>query len=563
LSLTFYVYRINCILTKVKVKFFIQTKENCIMRVLPFFAIQMAMPFLCSRAVSSAVPTKPDPRPNVLLIVADDLNDFVGPLRSYVPGLTPNMDRLAARGVNFRNAHANGLYCAPSRTSLLTGLYPTTTGYYSGTNDERGHMRNNPVIRDAVTLPEFFLQNGYATFLTGKVYHINPHAEFEHFKGDAGDESGHGVHHDFGPWPWDGEDGEGYIPPNVHPALPPPFDQLAYAGYSRLSNIPSIPPDPGKGIPGYTGWTLNRKPWRYVDNEDRDLLPDERSVEWASTVFQRERERPFLMIFGFNRPHTPLYVPDQYFDLFPLDEIVLPPMPPDDLDDIPEEGRRLNDGTARQFQAFYESSGEQGLKEYLQAYLASIRFVDDQLGLLLDALEAGPAGDNTLVILTSDHGYHVGEKARIGKNTCWERSTRVPLLVAGAGVHAQGAVIDQPVSLVDLYPTLIEMCRMPLRPNEGRQAPGLDGYSLVPILNPEQSGVRQRPDIALSATDHARTVRSETHRYILHNGGGEELYDMTTDPDELNNLAGQPPYSAIQTDLRARLETIGRRTHAE
>ncbi len=521
---------------------------------------RVLIPLVCSAAIHSGAGAETE-RPNVLFIVADDLNDFIGPLRNIVSGLTPNMDRLAARGVSFNNAQANGLYCAPSRTSCLSGLYPTTTGYYGCRNDESGHRRNNPILKDAVTLPESFLNNGYATFLTGKIYHINPHAEFEHFQGDLGGRDGRGVAHDFGPWPWDGKQGRGYIPPNAHPSLPPPFDKLAYSGYSRLSDIPEIAPDPENGIPGYKGWSINRKPWRYVNDEDRDLLPDERSVEWASEIIQRERSKPFFLAVGFNRPHTPLYVPDKYFDMFPLEDIVLPLMPADDLDDIPVEGHRLQDGTARLYKTFYEHAGEQGLKEFLQAYLASIRFVDDQLGVLLKALDESPAAKNTLIVLTSDHGYHVGEKSRIGKNTCWERSTHVPLIFAGAGVEVHGVRVNRPVSQVDIYPTLLTLCGLPESPNENAEAPSLDGHSLVPFFTSDARDVWAGPSVALSATDHARTVRSENYRYILHDGGGEELYDMKTDPNELNNLARNSEAGKIKAELRKLLETLGERKH--
>ncbi len=519
---------------------------------------RIAAPLLCGAVSSSAAD-----RPNVLFIVADDMNDFVGTLRSYVPNLTPNMDRLANRGVNFSNAHANGLYCAPSRVSFLTGIHPVTSGYYGEANNAAGHLRNNPVLKNTVTMPESFTNNGYAAFITGKIYNIEPQSEYQHFQGDTGNGDGRGISHDFGPWPWDGRTGKGYIPPSAHPSLPPPFDKLAYSGYARLSDIPDIPADPANGIPGFRGWSLNRKPWRYVNDDDRDLLPDEQSVKWAVQIFQRKRERPFFMAFGFNRPHTPLYVPDKYFDMFPLDKIVLPPMPKDDLSDIPEEGRRLNDGTARLYRQFYESSGEQGIKEFMQAYLASIRFVDDQLGILLDALEKSPAGKNTVIVFTSDQGYHLGEKDRIGKNTCWERSTHVPLIIAGAGVSAKGAQVKRPVTLVDVYPTLLELCNLPLHPNQGRQAPELDGHSLVPFLSPDPSRVWAGPSVAVSATDHARTVRSELYRYILHDGGGEELYDVQKDPDELRNLAANPEYDKTKAELRNLLETIGERKHAE
>jgi len=337
---------------------------------------------------------------------------------------------------------------------------------------------------------------------------------------------------------------------------------MPYDGYGRLSNIPDLPADPDHGVPGFKGWSINRNPWMYVNDDDRDLMPDERSVNWVSDIFRRDREKPFFVAVGFNRPHAPLYVPDKYFDMFPLDEIELPPMPADDLDDIPKEAWRLQDGTARLYRAFYESSGEQGLKEFLQAYLASIRFVDDQVGVLLNALESTPAGTNTLIVFTSDQGYHFGEKQRIGKNTCWERSARVPLIFAGAGLERRGVQIEQPVSLVDLYPTLLELWGLPRHPNQNADAPALDGHSLVPFLISGRADKWAGPDVALSATDHARTVRSEAYRYILHDGGGEELYDMNRDPGELCNLSGNPEFSEVQCKLRSVLETLGERKHS-
>jgi arylsulfatase A-like enzyme len=213
------------------------------------------------------------------------------------------------------------------------------------------------------------------------------------------------------------------------------------------------------------------------------------------------------------------------------------------------------------FKEFKKNAGEQGLKEYLQAYLASIRFVDDQLGALLNALEESPAAKNTVVLFTSDQGYHMGEKAQYGKNTCWERTAHIPLIFAGSGVEQAGAKIDAPVSLVDVYPTLLELCGLPLMPNKGRAAPALDGHSLVPFLSADSAKTWQGPSVALSATRYARTVRSERYRYILYNEGGEELYDMQNDPHELTNLAKNPEVDAIKQDLRHQVETLGERTH--
>ncbi len=511
---------------------------------------------LCVAASVSAVG---DERPNVLFVIADDLNDFVSPLRDYVPGLTPNMDRMAASGVSFNNAQANGLYCAPSRVSVLTGMQPTTSGYYGGVNDKRGHFRNKPALHDAVTLPEAFLNNGYVTFLAGKIYHVDSHAEFKHFTGDKGGRDGVGVPHDFGPWPWNGVDGVGYMVPQVHPSARPPFNKLPFGGYSRLSDIPEYAADPDNGIPGYKGWTLHRKPWRYVNAYDRDLLPDERSVQWAAEIMNRKRSKPFFLAIGFNRPHTPMVVPDNYYDMFPIDQITLPPMPAGDMDDVPSEVKQGE--MSGLFREFVENAGEQGLKEYLQAYLASIRFVDDQLGALLKALDESPSANNTVVIFTSDQGYHLGEKGQFGKNTCWERSTHIPLIFAGSGVDQAGVKIDAPVSLVDVYPTLLELCGLPPMPNKGRSAPALDGHSLVPFLSADPANTWQGPSVAVSATANARTVRSERYRYILHNGGGEELYDMQDDPHELRNLAKNPEVDAIKQELRHHVEMLGERTH--
>jgi arylsulfatase A-like enzyme len=261
-------------------------------------------------------------------------------------------------------------------------------------------------------------------------------------------------------------------------------------------------------------------------------------ASWACEVLGRRHEKPFFLAAGMFRPHIPWFVPQKYFDMYPLESIVLPAVKEDDLADVPPFARRvaLNQHSRHDLVV---SSGN--WKKAVQAYLACISFSDAMIGRMLDALEKSPERDNTIVVLWSDHGYHLGEKWHWHKQSLWHRATHVPLIMAVPGVTKAGTRCQRPVGLIDLYPTLTELA--------GIGTPGpLDGVSLRPLLaEPERSW--ERPAlVTYGRGNHA--VRSERWSYIRYHDGGEELYDRRQDPQEWINLAGRAELAGVKNELR-------------
>jgi len=505
-------------------------------------------------------------RPNFIFIVADDLNDSITGMGGHPQARTPNLERLMKMGVRFTRAYTNDPLCGPSRASFLTGLYPHTSGFYSNKNNWH-RMRRCPKLKNAVTFMEHFWANGYDVYGTGKIYHNMDH-EDRVWKTQKGKPT-FGEPMDWGPWPWDGKHRPGFRGP-VHPSLPETM--VVDNSFASLDDVPVIPPDPERGIPGHKGWVLHGKPFRYVNEDDRDLMPDEKNARYAVETIQARHENPYLLCVGFNRPHTPLVAPRKYFDMFPLDEIRLPAMKKDDLEDcarILVENPRIATGRHGfdNYRRVIEGGGKALLKRWIQAYLACIAFVDDQVGKILDAWEKSPDKDRTYIVFTSDHGYHMGQKETLYKMTLWEEAGRIPFIFAGPGI-ARGKTCDRPVSLIDLYPTMVDLCGLPPRPNEKTNGLPLDGHSLRPLLEDPERGVWEGPPAALTvvANDdrhpgpgeiaprfHHYAVRSRRYRYILCNDGEEELYDHDKDPHEWTNLAADPDYTAVKKRLRRTL----------
>jgi arylsulfatase A-like enzyme len=442
---------------------------------------------------------------NVLMIVVDDMNDWVGCLGGHPDVKTPNIDRLAERGLLFANAHVAAPVCNPSRVAALTGLRPSTTGVY----DNRVVWHD--AMRGVTSIPQHFKAHGYHVVGGGKVYHHMPgfnrpadwHAYFDQvFDGHYQDQLARG------------RDVSGFEWPVGFPL-------------NRLSAVKSFskPPKNAKEFD-----------WGALDIAD-DAMGDGQMVAWAEKLLARPPAEPFFLAAGIFRPHLPFYAPRQYFDLYPQDTITLPPLSADDLDDLPEAGKRMAESRRGDYQLVMQSGK---YRELLQAYLASITFADALVGRLLDALDAGPAAKNTIVVLWSDHGWHLGEKKHLHKFTLWERSTRVPLIVVAPGVTSSNTRTKRPVGSIDIFPTLNELCNLPV-------VDELDGRSLVPLL---QDPTRQWDYPALTTYgkgNHA--ARSERWRYIRYADGSEELYDHQKDPNEWTNVADKPEYVEVRNDL--------------
>lgn len=425
--------------------------------------------------------------PDVLFIAIDDLNDWVGCLGGHPQALTPNIDRLAGEGVLFTNAHCQAPICGPSRASVMTGLAPTTSGIYLQIQDK--HIRGaNEATRTATFLPDSFEKHGYHTRGVGKILH----------KGD-----GAGIFDDYSPG---------------HHMGPKPEVRFKW--------------DPRKmKLEGNT-----QTDWAAYPDHDREM-PDVRTAAWAVEQLKTKRDQPVFLAAGFVRPHVPWYVPAKWFAKHPLADIQTPPYRPDDMDDVPEMGRRVAAVPMMPTTEWAIANDE--WKAIVQAYLASVTFVDAQVGKLLDALEESGRADRTVVVLWSDHGYHLGEKNRFAKQAIWERDTRVPLVIRAPGIGG-GQRCDAPVQLLDLYPTLLELCGLPRNPQN-------DGHSLVPLLKDPTS---EWNHLAVTCYGVGNvSIRSRTHRYIIYEDGSEELYDMKADPNEWTNLAARPDSEAIKERL--------------
>jgi choline-sulfatase len=423
-------------------------------------------------------------RPNVLFIAIDDLNDWVGCLGGHPQAKTPNIDRLARRGTLFTNAHCQAPLCNPSRTSLLTGLRPTTTGIYG----LAPWFRTVPAFKDRVTLPQYLASHGYLTLTTGKVWHGGYPPRKEREK-------------EFHVW------GPGA----------------------------SVGARPARKLVTTPGGNHPLVDWGTFPHKDEDK-GDWKVASWAVEQLQAKPRQPFFLAVGFFLPHVPCYATQKWFDLYPEDQLRMPVVKADDRADTPEFSWYLHWKLPEPRLSWLKKSHQ--WKPLVRAYLASISFMDSQVGRVLDALEASGQADNTIIVLWSDHGWHLGEKAISGKNSLWEESTRVPLIFAGPGV-AKNARCARPAELLDLYPTLVELCGLPARKD-------LEGHSLVPQLK-DASAPRTWPAIT-SHNQGNHTVRSEHWRYIRYADGSEELYDHRNDPNEWNNLAKDPKYAKVIKD---------------
>ena len=455
-------------------------------------------------ACAPRLPINKQQKPNVLFVVFDDLNDWEGCLAGHPQAITPNIDRLAKKGMLFTNAHCSATMCCPSRASVITGLRPTTTGIYKNTDTPLD------LYKERQTLNKHFKENGYFVAGAGKILH-----KFYYEETDW---------HEFEP---------------------------RHKGKKIISNRSH--PDKSK-ITKVSGNIA----WGGFDAPD-SLTFDAATVDWVSERIQRQHDKPFFLACGIFRPHIPWFNPQKYVDLYPTENIQLPKFQENDLADVPLPGKNLAYSTTNftmedDLQNDIENTEQETIKkeglwqEALQGYLASVSYADAQFGKLLDALENSPYADNTIIVLWSDHGWHLGEKEHWRKGTLWEEVTRVPLIIY-APDKMTNQTCSQPVSLIDIYPTLIDLCGLP-------KIAELEGESLVPqLMNPTTK--RKTPAIT-SITPNYHAVRDEQYRYISYGNGQEELYDHQKDAAEWTNLADDVNYGAIKTQLKAFLPKEGK-----
>lgn len=445
-----------------------------------------------------AVPVRaaaPD-SPNVLFISVDDLNDWVGCLGGHPQAKTPNLDRLAASGTLFSNAYCPAASCNPSRSAILSGVPPHRSGLY------RNEQKMRKVLPDAELLPKYFSRHGYTSAGSGKILHYFIDAPS-----------------------WDD-----YFPAKEKEN---PFPRTFY------------PKQRPVGLP-YEKWMYVECDWAALDRTLDQYGGDYLVAEWIGKQLLRDRDKPFFLACGIYRPHLPWFVPKEYYDRFPLDTIQLPPgVKADDLADVPEEGRRL---AADRYHPHIRKHGK--WREGVQGYLASIAFADDMVGRVLDALDKSRHRDDTIVVLWSDHGWHLGEKRHWRKFTGWRVCDRVPLMIrVPKGVPGlakgtkPGSVCSRPVNLVDLFKTLNALCGLPPKN-------GIGGNSLVPLLeDPQAAWVH--PSVTCFGGPERYAVSTERWRYIHYINGGEEMYDIVADPYEWTNRVGDPQHQAQLAKMRS------------
>ena len=439
-------------------------------------------------------------KPNVLFIAIDDLNDWVGCLGGHPQARTPNLDRLASSGVLFSNAHCAAPSCNPSRTAIFTGISPHRSGLY------RNGQSMRQVLPDTELIPKTFSRAGYRSIGSGKM-----------------------LHYFIDQRSWDQ-----YFPQKE---TENPFPRTLYPE-KRPVNLP-------RGGP----WQYVETDWGPLDATDQEFGGDYLVSEWVGKELLKEHEKPFFLACGIYRPHEPWFVPKKYFDAFPIEKIQLPPgYREDDLNDLPAQGKRL--GPNRYFEHIRK---HKQWKNGVQGYLASIYFADTMLGRVLDNLEKGPNSDNTIVVLWSDHGWHLGEKQHWQKFTGWRACTRVPLIIRvpkGTASLPKGTLpgtCSEPVSLLSLAPTLLELSGLdPIKIH--------DGPSLVPLLTDPNSNW---PHVAITHLDTPGSfgISSKRWRYIKYSNGGEELYNIKDDPYEWTNLANEDLHQPTLKRLRSRAPT--------
>jgi arylsulfatase A-like enzyme len=413
---------------------------------------------------------------------------------------TPNFDRLASQGVLFTNAHCQAPLCGPSRASLMTGLRPSTTGIY-GMIPDNEIRSDNEATADIIFLPEYFQNHGYHTMGIGKLFHT-------HAPDGLFDESG-GRYRGFGPLPeerfvWDG------------------YGTSDRERYGRTS----------------TDWGA------YPEADS--LMPDHQSVDWAMERLKRDYKKPFFLAVGFLRPHVPLYVPQRWFDLHPVEGLEeMTPYKPDDMDDIPPIGHLINDLPMMPTTEWAIENNEWA--NIIQAYLACVSFVDYELGRLLDALENSKYADNTVIVLWSDHGYRMGEKGTFAKHALWETATRAPLIFAAPQLP-KGKMITAPAEMLSIYPTLLNLCGLPAYPRN-------EGLDLVPLMTGGDASDTETVAITTFGMNN-HGLRTSNYRYIQYEDGGEELYDHLSDPNEWDNIASDAANAGVIEGLKKQLPAV-------
>lgn len=467
-------------------------------------------------------------KPNVLFISIDDLNDWLGCLDGHPQALTPNIDKLASQGVLFSNAHCASPACRPSRAAVMTGLLPNKTGVWS--NDTKSLKELMP---DVVTLPQAFNAGGYRTLGTGKLFHSR--------KNRKGFHEYERVQQRWSPTSYKEATytDEEFSSKKTDTPRKVITDSQGNKVILPLNGMPSDR-KPDKPEPESFDWG----PWDVPDVEHGDT----QVTNWAIEKLKEEPSEPLFLAIGYYRPHIPLWAPARFFERFKDNPGKLPPFNKTDLNDLSDKAQKIAlEALTAGSHASVVKYGE--WEKAIEAYLACVTYVDEEIGRLLEALENSPYAENTMIVLWSDHGWHLGEKQHWGKWTAWERSTKVPLIITppkkdAAKFPTAGTLCERPVSLIDLYPTLMDFCGID-GPNN------LDGQSLIPLVKDPKLETGRAVVTSIDIGNYS--IRTDQYRLIIYDDGSREFYDLKKDPNEWDNLIDNEDY---QDKIRETMDTV-------
>ena len=510
--------------------------------------------FIILLFISLGCENKIQKHPNVVLIMMDDMNDYPEVFDGHPQAKTPSINKLSDSGTSFLRAYSNDPMCGPSRASMILGVYP-----HNSSNFWQESWLKNEVLSNTKTIMEKFKENGYNVVGSGKILHHFTDKVWTDFKYKT----------DFGPVAYKGIHDKGKKGIS-HPDVPEPFRTERMVGccnmnggqidgsFGPLKNVENLKMD-GEQLSWAYGGSRGYKEFKYNSEDDRDLTPDEINAQWAEdklTEFANSNNKePFFLAVGFVRPHTPLIAPQKYFDMYPLEDIQLANILENDKDDTYfhlEDQFETKERRTRSIESYvnlmksYDDPNE-ALRRFTQAYLACVSAVDDNIGQVMKAIDNSNLKDNTIVVLVSDHGWTLGEKEHIYKNSPWEESTRIPMTIRAPGMTNSSGLVNHPVSLIDIYPTLLDLAGLDMDTKKNEKGRSLDGYSLVPFLKDPETKNWEGPDAALTVVyssddnknnpaNHHYSVRTKDWRYIIYDSGKEELYHNAEDPKEWNNL---------------------------
>lgn len=431
---------------------------------------------------------QPAEKPNVLFITVDDMNDWTSVFNKNNPIKTPNLEKLAERGAFFTHAYCSSPACNPSRASVMTGTRPHKTGVYGNSSDWRNALPKTKTIQ------RHFKDNGYFVCGSGKIFH----------------------HHN----DWAFHDN---------------------ASFHEFLMMAINEPYPDRKLNGLEAYGSRNTDWGAWPDDIRETA-DYRTADYAIQKLQQNFDQPFFLNIGIYKPHSPFFAPQEFFDRYPSGNIQMPVLSLDDRADLPDGANDLLKATDWFWSGMEKAleKDQDAYKNYVQAYQACASFADEMIGKIIDALDKSPYKENTIIILWSDHGFHLGEKEHFEKFALWEKTTHIPFIVIAPGITKPSVVIDQPVDMTTIYPTLAELCGLKVPPH-------VDGFSLVPLLkNPDL----KIPPALMTYMKGNHAVRTERWRYIQYADGTEELYDHWNDPNEWFNVAGKEQNKAIISELK-------------